>query len=205
MQTCRWRRCSQGWNCLNVFSSLTAPASMRRTSGMHIGRLSDPTKACQVSAGLSVVYGFSSVLNFPEEVPTRHWVHFSSSASILDQFFRHVSQIDRSQWLRQILKPRLSGSNRHCLPGSQQALLGPARPRSEYLLSLARSERSRSVRMTWSMPFSFCLTKFVEILKSIFKNMKLSQPCRHESFQHGMCQFCSKPISASKACGQNLT
>jgi hypothetical protein len=103
------------------------------------------------------------------------------------------------------LKPRLSGSNRHCLSGSQQALLGPARPRSEYLLSLARSERSRSVRMTWSMPFSFCLTKFAEILKSIFKNMKLSQPCRHESFQHGMCQFCSKSISASKACRQNLT
>ena len=154
MQTCRWRRCSQGWNCLNVFSSLTAPASMRRTSGMHIGRLSDPTKACQVSAGLSVVYGFSSVLNFPEEVPTRHWVHFSSSASILDQFFRHVSQIDRSQWPRQILKPRLSSS--------KKTLLGPARPQSEYLLSLARSERSRvlfhsagvNVRMTWSMSLS---------------------------------------------------
>ena len=132
MQTCRWRRCSQGWNCLNVFPSLTAPASMRRTSGVRIGRLSDPTEARQVSAGLSVVYGFSSVLNFPEEVPTRHWVHFSSSAAILEQFFRHVSQIDRSQWPRQILKPRMSGF--------EEALLGPARPQSVFL-SFARSER----------------------------------------------------------------
>ena len=199
MQTCRWRRCSQGWNCLNVFPSLTAPASMRRTSGVRIGRLSDPTEARQVSAGLSVVYGFSSVLNFPEEVPTRHWVHFSSSASILDQFLRHVSLIDRSQWLRQILKPRLSSS--------KKTLLGPARPQSEYLLSLARSERSRvlfhsagvNVRMTWSISFSFSsfchevgasyflvrrgvvsvtvsfATQFAEILNSVFRNMKPSQ------------------------------
>ena len=74
------------------FPSLTAPASMRRTSGVRIGRLSDPTEARQVSAGLSVVYGFSSVLNFPEEVPTRHWVHIpstwiqhNSTRSILEQ------------------------------------------------------------------------------------------------------------------------
>ena len=158
---------------------------MRRTSGVRIGRLSDPTEARQVSAGLSVVYGFSSILNFPEYVPTRHWVHFSSSAFILEQFFRHVSHVS----------------------SSKKTLLGPARPRSEYLLSLARSERSCvlfhsvgvNVRMTWSISFSFSsfchevgasyflfrrgvvsvtvsfATQFAEILNSIFGNMKPSQ------------------------------
>ena len=50
---------------------------------------------------------------------------------------------------------------------------------TEWILAQLSSFRAltlcRSVRMTWSMPFSFCLTKIAEILKSIFKNMKLSQ------------------------------
>ena len=71
------------------FPSLTAPASMRRTSGVRIGRLSDPTEARQVSAGLLVIYGFIWLSWISRIGPNKalglNSINWNSNQSVLEQ------------------------------------------------------------------------------------------------------------------------